>query len=241
MSTARHTEDPSEDFMATWRRVAGPLNDLAEKHLCACDPMLGEVIRAVGPQRFAKSPARSHFDAIARSIIYQQLSKKAAATIYTRYRDIVRGRTRGPEEAWAADAGCLRSAGLSTSKVRYLKELAKAVIDGGLDLDHIDDLPDDDVVSLLTKVPGVGVWTAQMFLMFRLRRPDVLPTRDVGVQRGLQLAHGLRKPAAPGYIARAGKRWSPFRSLACLYLWAAVDTGFISSPRAETRGQTRDG
>jgi len=86
-------------------------------------------------------------------------------------------------------------------------------------------LPDEAIVDTLTKVPGIGVWTAQMFLMFRLHRPDVLPTRDLGIQRGLQIAYGLRKPAAPGYVARAGKKWSPYRSIASLYLWAAVDLG----------------
>jgi len=229
------------DFLATWGRAAAPDDGPAEKHLCASDSKLAEVIRVVGPQRFAESPARSHFDAIARSIIYQQLSKKAAATIYARYSNVMRDGAGGPAEVSAIDGACLRSAGLSSSKVRYLKELAKAVVDQRLDLDHIDDLADDGVVAALTSVPGVGVWTAQMFLMFRLRRPDILPTRDAGIQRGLQVVHGLRRPAAPGYIERVGKRWSPFRSLACLYLWAAIDSGFVPSPHGEKRPQTKHG
>jgi len=240
-SAPLHGSEASRDFLATWGRAPAPENSSAEKHLCASDSKLANVIRVVGPQRFAESPARSHFDAIARSIIYQQLSKKAAATIYARYSNIMHDGGAGPEEVCAIDGGRLRSAGLSSSKVRYLKELARAVVDRRLDLDHLDDLPDDGVVAALTRVPGVGVWTAQMFLMFRLRRPDVLPTRDAGIQRGLQVVYGLRRPAAPGYIERVGKRWSPFRSLACLYLWAAVDSGFTPSRHGEGRPQIKHG
>jgi len=240
-SASLHGSEASRDFLATWGRTPAPENSLAEMHLCASDSKLADVIRIVGPQQFAESPARSHFDAIARSIIYQQLSKNAAATIYARYSNIIHDGGAGPAEVYAIDGARLRSAGLSWSKVRCLKELAKAVVDRRLDLAHIDDLPDDGVVAALTRVPGLGVWTAQMFLMFRLRRPDVLPTRDAGIQRGLQVVYGLRKPAAPGYIERVGKRWSPFRSHACLYLWAAVDSGFVPSRPGERRLQTKHG
>ncbi|MDD5309242.1 MAG: DNA-3-methyladenine glycosylase 2 family protein [Deltaproteobacteria bacterium] len=220
-------EHELESFLGGW--ASGSARNCAdlpeERYLSDADPRLGSLISRVieveGPRRYQPSNASSHFDAIARSIVYQQLSKKAAATIYGRYRAIVRG--GDPDEVIRAGVDELRAAGLSAPKVRYLRSLAEAVTSGSLDLRCIDKLTDYDVVDALTKVTGVGVWTAQMFLMFRLRRPDVLPIHDIGIQRGLQIAHGLRKPAAPGWIARAGARWAPSRSLACLYLWAAVD------------------
>jgi len=197
-----------------------------EAILRAADPRLGALIDAVieagGRQRFAPSPASSHFEALARSIIYQQLSGKAAATIYGRL-VVSLGGTVAPEPILAASEELLRSAGLSSAKVRYVRALAEAVALGGLDLDAVAELPDEAVIEALTQVPGVGVWTAHMFLMFRLHRPDVLPTGDLGIRKGLQLAHGLRRPAAPGYVRRAGVRWAPYRSIACLYLWAALD------------------
>lgn len=218
-------ENGRDGFLETWmpdddRSGSGEV----EEALAACDVRLGKLIRAVvdrgGFKRFRPSAATSHFDAIARSIIYQQLSKRAAATIYGRYRSVVRA--GDSDEVLAASDEILKSAGLSAPKVRYLKALATAVSSRELDLQCVEESSDDEIIDALTSVPGVGV-KAQMFLMFRLRRPDVLPTHDVGIQRGLQIAHGLKKPAAPGYILRAGARWAPHRSLACLYLWAGVD------------------
>lgn len=197
----------------------------AETALRAADPRLGRLIDAVieraGRQRFVASPAASHFEALTRSIIYQQLSGKAAATIYGRVVAAVGGSVV-PESILATSDEILRAAGLSTAKARYVRALADAAT-GGLDFATIASLPDEAVIDALTHVPGVGVWTAQMFLMFRLGRPDVLPTGDLAIQKGVQLAHGLRKRAAPGYVRRAGARWKPYRSLASLYLWAALD------------------
>ncbi|HEY0840641.1 MAG TPA: DNA-3-methyladenine glycosylase 2 family protein, partial [Vulgatibacter sp.] len=197
-----------------------------EDALRASDPRLGRLVDAVvakaGPQRFAPSPHSSHFEALARSIVYQQLSGKAAATIYGRVLDAVGG-VLAPAPLLAASDESLRAAGLSRPKIRYVRALATAVADGEVDLDAAEALPNEAVIEALTKVQGVGVWTAQMFLMFRLGRPDVLPTGDLGIQKGLQFAHGLRRPAAPGYVKRAGSRWAPWQSLACLYLWAALD------------------
>jgi len=204
-----------------------PFDDLlAERELSAADPRLGllidRVIEKAGPQRFEPSPFPTHFEALARSIVYQQLSGKAAATIYGRVVDAVGGSV-APDAVLAASDEALRAAGLSRPKIRYVRALARAVADREVELDRVEALPDDQVIEALTHVQGVGVWTAQMFLMFRLRRPNVLPTGDLGIQKGLQLAHGLRNPAAPGYVKRAGARWAPHRSLACLYLWAALD------------------
>jgi DNA-3-methyladenine glycosylase II len=214
--------DAVSEFLATWKRASGPSDGMAEQHLYRVDSRLATVIEKTGPQRFSPSNARSHFDAIARSIIYQQLSIKAAATIYARYLSLLEDNP-GPVQVLAVRDGAFRKVGLSASKVRYLKALATAVTSGELDLERVADLSDDAIVQKLTNLPGIGVWTAQMFLMFRLRRLDILPTHDLGIRRGLQLAYGLRKPAAPGYIARVGRKWAPYRSIASLYLWAAVD------------------
>ncbi len=214
--------DAVTEFLATWKRASGPSDGAAEQHLCQVDPRLAALIDKTGPQRFSPSNARSHFDAIARSIIYQQLSIKAAATIYARYLSLFKD-DPGPVQVLAVRDAAFRTIGLSASKVRYLKALATAITSGELNLKRVADLSDEAVVHELTKLPGVGVWTAQMFLMFRLQRLDILPTHDLGIRRGLQLAYGMRKPAAPGYIARVGKKWAPFRSIASLYLWAALD------------------
>ncbi len=198
----------------------------AERALGLADPKLGHlidrVIEKAGVQRFVPSPYATHFEALARSIVYQQLSGKAAATIHGRVVGLLGGGV-APDSILRVGDEALQAAGLSRAKVRYLRALARAVVEQELDLEQVESQPDDEVIETLTRVQGIGVWTAQMFLMFRLGRPNVLPTGDLGIQKGLQLAHGLKKPAAPGYVKRAGSRWAPNRSLACLYLWAALD------------------
>ncbi len=197
-----------------------------ERALAASDPRLGALIDRVvahrGPRRFATSTARSHFEALTRSIVYQQLSGKAAGTIYGRFVEALGGEVT-PGALVAIDDPALRAIGLSAGKARYVRALAEAVVEGRLDLENASSLSDAEVIAALTSVKGVGVWTAQMFLMFRLHREDVLPTGDLGIRKGLMLAHGLRREAAPGYVERAGKRWAPFRSVACLYLWAGLE------------------
>lgn len=223
----RRASDPS--FAGTWAaRATRGGSGAIEATLAQRDPrlgaLIGRVVERAGRQRYPVSNALSHFDALARSIIYQQLSKQAAATIYGRYRAAI-GEPAGPQQLLAADVEALRSAGLSRPKIKYLQALARAIGAGQLDLEQLEALADDAIIDRLITVPGIGVWTAQMFLMFRLRRPDVLPTADLGIRRGVQLAHGLEQLAAPGHVARVGRRWSPHCSLACLYLWAALDVG----------------
>lgn len=207
-------------------------NASIEHNLSSADPRLGLLISRVmslgGPRRIQPSNAVSHYDAISRSIIYQQISKQAAASIYSRYVEIFGG-PPSPESVLEVKFESLRKAGLSTPKIKYLKAIASAIVNGELIMDSIDGQPDELIIRQLTKIPGIGKWTAQMFLMFRLRRPDVLPIEDLGVRRGLQLAYGLQRLAAPNYVERVGRRWAPYRSIACLYLWAAVDTGFVAS------------
>jgi len=238
---ASTSEDASRlRFLEGWAAEAGTAvgPSVIEDALAVADPLLGgiidEVVRQVGRRRFRASPATSHFDALCRSIVYQQLSKKAAATIYGRFLVALNGEPC-PDLVLRTATRDLRAAGLSARKVRYVRELATAVEGGLLDLDALDLAADAEVVDSLTTVPGIGAWTAQMFLMFRLRRLDVLPLNDVGILRGLQIAHGLRRSPAPGYLARVGRRWQPHRSIACLYLWAAVDLNL--SPPARPAGK----
>jgi DNA-3-methyladenine glycosylase II len=222
--------DPAAAFVAGWRaQTVRSVADPIEQRLAEADPRLGRVIARVTAagkvRRFGPPNTASPFDAVARSIIYQQLSMQAAATIYGRVSSAVGGELR-PPRLLATSAQRLRRCGLSRAKIRYLRALATAVIRAELDLAQLEQLPDARVVEQLTRLPGVGIWTAQMFLMFQLRRPDVLPLHDAGIRRGLQLAHGLEQPPSAATIASAGERWSPQRSIASLYLWAAVELGY---------------
>jgi len=175
-------------------------------------------------QRFPVPPTRSHFDALARSIVFQQLSGKAAATIHGRFAALFRDKLPTPKALLAIDAAVLRTVGLSRGKLASLQDLSRRAL-GELDLDAIAEMSDVDVIDALSAVRGIGEWTAQMFLMFRLRRPDVLPELDLGVRKGVQLAYGLKRIAAPGYVRRQGLKWAPHRSLASRYLWRGVDLG----------------
>ena len=232
MSRSHRMPYPAESadrdaFLEGWQTQGAPdAGQEIERELRRADPKLGRIIDRVvaedGPRRFKASGCRSHFDAIARSVIYQQLSKQAAATIYARYTSALGGHP-DPDRVHAATPYRLRRTGLSAPKVRYLKATARAVVTGKIDLEQLEKLPDPAVIEQLTGLPGVGIWTAQMFLMFRLGRMDVPPVHDLGIQKGLQFAHGLRRPPAPRYIERVGRKWAPYRSIACLYLWAAVD------------------
>ena len=187
----------------------------AVAHLKRADPTLAAVIARVGPCRFEARAEGTHFEAVARSIVYQQLSGKAAGTIHGRFHALYGGR--------APDA--LRAAGLSRQKVGYLRDLAARVDAGDLPLADIETLGDEAVVAALTRVKGVGRWTAQMFLMFRLGRPDVLPDLDLGVQKAVQLAYGLPAMPKPADVLRVGAPWAPHRTVAAWYLWRSLDNG----------------
>ena len=194
----------------------------ALNHLRA-DPALARVIAQVGPCRFAPTAEGTHFDALVRSIIYQQLSGKAAATIHRRVQEIFGGRAPTPAELAATPDETLRAAGLSRQKLSYLKDLAARVHSGAVPLDHLDGLPDDEIISALVQVKGIGRWTAQMFLMFRLGRPNVLPELDLGIQKGIQRAYRLRSLPKPDRVKKIGAKWAPYSSVACWYLWRSLD------------------
>jgi DNA-3-methyladenine glycosylase II len=195
----------------------------AVNHLKRVDPKLAAVIERVGPCRYTVAADGSHFDAVARSIIYQQLSGKAAGTIHGRFRDLYGGRTPLAHELIATDDEQLRSAGLSRQKIGYLRDLASHVHERGLPIDTLHELDDDAIIEALTRVKGVGRWTAQMFLMFRLGRQDVLPDLDLGIQNGVQKAYRLRKRPTPARVLEIGAKWAPYRTIASWYLWRFVD------------------
>jgi DNA-3-methyladenine glycosylase II len=195
----------------------------AIRHLKRVDPTMGRVIEAVGACRFTLRTEGSHFDHVVRAIVYQQLSGKAAATIYARVQALYGGRPPTPAELARTPAARLRRAGLSRQKLGYLKDLARLATVGRLPLDELDALPDEAVLEALTAVKGVGVWTAQMFLMFRLGRLDVLPVLDLGIQKGMRHAYRLRALPTPARMERIAAAWRPYRSVACWYLWRILD------------------
>ncbi|MFY9286918.1 MAG: DNA-3-methyladenine glycosylase 2 family protein [Alphaproteobacteria bacterium] len=194
-----------------------------EAYLSKADPHLGRLIKMVikkgGKQSFTRT-YDSHFHAFTRSIVSQQLSVKAAATIYGRFQKLVGGKVT-PRRVQNLTIEQMRSIGLSFPKARYMHNLAAWFSKHGKKIN--DTLSDDELIELLTEISGIGVWTVQMFLMFYMKRPDVMPARDLGIQKGVQLVYGLKKKAAPGYIMRKTKHWQPYRSIACLYLWQAFN------------------
>ena len=158
-----------------------------------------------------------------RSIVGQQLSTKAAATIYGRMLELFGGHAPSPKQLLAVDPDRIRAAGLSRPKISYLRDLAEHVEKGELELDHFDDMEDEQVIEQLTAVKGIGEWSAHMFLMFHLGRPDILPVGDQGIRRAVQVQYRLRKIPDPKRLEKIARPWRPYRTLACLYLWSSLD------------------
>jgi DNA-3-methyladenine glycosylase II len=194
--------------------------------LRAADPVLAEVIDAAGtlPDVREGRPARDdHYGALVRAIVGQQLSVHAARAIYGRLTERFGGRPPTPSEILSDDPEELRAAaGLSRAKVAFLRSLAEHAISGELELDHLDELPDEEVTAELLAVKGLGTWSADMFLMFQLERPDVLPVGDLGIRRAIERAYKL--PELPGAeeIERIAQPWRPHRTLASRYLWRSL-------------------
>jgi DNA-3-methyladenine glycosylase II len=213
--------------------VAWPVNAAAKK-LAASDPTMAALIERIGEidlaerlrRRSEERPADA-YGALLRAIVGQQLSTKAARTIYGRVTDLFDGRTPVPEQLLEASVEDLRSAGLSGRKVEYIRDLASHVIGGELELDRLDELSDKEAIEEIVAVRGLGRWTAEMFLLFHLERPDILSGGDLGIRKAIQIEYGLNEMPAPQRVAEIGEPWSPHRSLASLYLWeslAAVPT-----------------
>jgi DNA-3-methyladenine glycosylase II len=193
----------------------------ARRLLSRRDPVIRDLIRRHGACGLADAQHEDAFTALTHSIISQQLSTKAAATIARRF-DALFGGTPTPQAVAQADDLQLRAVGLSSQKIRYMRDLGARVLDGSVPLDRVNELPDEDVIQSLTRVKGIGRWTAEMFLMFRLHRPDVLPVDDLGILKAVQRAYGLRKVPRADRLTKIGEPWRPYRSVACWYLWASL-------------------
>jgi DNA-3-methyladenine glycosylase II len=195
----------------------------AVTHLKKSDPVMAQIIAAVGPCRFKLRSEGTHYEAVFRSIMYQQLAGAAALAIHRRVQALYGGRDPTPEELLATPDEALRTAGLSRQKLAYLRDLSTRTASGALEMQGIDQLSDADVVTSLTTVKGVGRWTAEMFLIFRLGRPDILPDLDLGVRNAIKRAYRLRKVPDSKRVHKIGARWAPYRSVATWYLWRSVD------------------
>ncbi|HEU4703138.1 MAG TPA: DNA-3-methyladenine glycosylase [Conexibacter sp.] len=199
----------------------------AEAHLQRADPVLGALIDAVGPDGLGDARAGrpdDHYGALVRAIVGQQLSTKAARTIYLRLCDRYDGRTPTPAELLADDLDALRlAAGLSRAKASYLKSLAEHVVNGELELERFDEMPDAEIAAELIAVKGLGQWTVDMYLMFHLQRPDVLPVGDLGIRRAVERAYALPGLPDPAQLTELAEPWRPHRTLACRYLWRSLD------------------
>jgi DNA-3-methyladenine glycosylase II len=207
------------------RREVETLSE-ADEHLRSVDHVMRRLIDDRGPidpdtDRRGSRP--DPYEALARAIVGQQLSTKAARSIWERLVEIVGGTFPEPAEFLAVDAETIRSAGLSRSKVNFLRDLAERIEDGRLDLERLVELSDEDVIAALTEIKGVGPWTAEMFLIFHLGRPDVVSTGDLGIRRAAQIEYGLDDLPGPTDLERIAEPWRPHRTLACLYLWRSLD------------------
>ena len=192
----------------------------AINHLKKADPVLRRIIEGIGPFRMEYGPPEFH--SLAEAIVYQQLNGKAADTIFKRLAALA-GEPLTPEGILKLSDAQLRSVGLSKQKSAYLKDLATKTAAGLLDFSRLLEMPDEEVIKHLTQVKGVGVWTAQMFLMFSLRRPNVLPTGDYGVQASIKKHYRKRQWPKPHVMEKIAQPWAPYRSVACWYLWRSLD------------------
>ena len=192
----------------------------AVNHLKKSDPVLRAIIEQVGPCRMEFSVPE--FSSLAEAIVYQQLNGKAAVTIFKRFIELA-GSPLIPEGILKLSDEQLRSVGLSKQKSSYLKDLATKTASGALNFAQLAELSDEEVIKHLTQVKGIGVWTAHMFLMFSLRRPDVFPTGDYGVQMAIKKHHKKRKLPKPKDMEKIARVWAPYRSVACWYMWRSLD------------------
>lgn len=198
----------------------------ARAHLQRVDPVLGKLIRKVGPFTLRPDRPTHPFQSLATSILYQQLNGKAAATIVRRFVEAHgdHGRFPKPERVAKAKAAALRECGISANKGLALQDLARRTLDGEVpQFRELARMEDASVVERLTAVRGVGPWTVEMLLLFRMGRPDVLPVTDFGVRKGFAIAFGLKELPPPKELAAHGERWRPYRSMASWYLWRATD------------------
>ena len=207
----------------------------ARRLLMRRDPLLAATIKQIGPCGLAARQHTDHLTALVRAIVGQQLSGKAAATIFERFRALFPGSVISAPGISALDDATLRGAGLSGQKVSYLRDLSARIADGRLKLDELDSLVDEEVIERLVAVKGFGRWTAEMFLMFRLHRPDVLPVADLGIMKAMQTIYRLRARPKPAKMLKIGEAWRPYRSVASWYLWQSLATVKSSATRPSTK------
>ena len=188
--------------------------------------MIAEIIAAVGTlpnARDGRPDREDHYGALVRAIVGQQLSVSAARSIYGRLAARFEDRAPRPQEILNDEPEALRAAaGLSRAKVQYLRSLAEHTLSGELELERLNELDDERVIAELTAVKGIGLWSAQMFLMFHLERPDVLPTGDLGIRRAIERGYGLEALPDPIAMEQIAEPWKPHRTLACRYLWRSL-------------------
>ncbi|HET7507755.1 MAG TPA: DNA-3-methyladenine glycosylase [Solirubrobacterales bacterium] len=209
--------------------MAGAVSAKARKALAAADPTMAALIERMGKldietrlrRRKEERPADA-YGALLRAIVGQQLSTKAARTIYLRVLDLFGGTTPTPEQLLEASEEDLRGCGLSGRKTEYVRDLARHVLSGELELDRLPDLDDEQVIEEIVAVRGLGRWTAEMFLLFHLQRPDVLSGGDLGIRKAIQVEYGLEEMPTPTRVLEIGEPWRPHRSLASLYLWESL-------------------
>jgi DNA-3-methyladenine glycosylase II len=194
-----------------------PTHTKARRHLARRDPILKKLIASVGPCAMKQNP--DGFAALARSIIAQQISTKAAASIHGRLLETLGGAGMVPTALLAHSNEALRAAGLSASKVRSLRDLAEKVHSGAVPLDRLPDMDDETVIETLLPVRGIGRWTAQMYLIFSLGRPDVLPVDDLGLRAGVQDLYEMEELPDRKALTALGEPWRPYRSIATWYFW----------------------
>ena len=192
----------------------------AVHHLKKSDPVLGALIERIGPCRIQFGEPTFH--ALAESILYQQLNGKAAATIFDRF-TAAAGDPLTPKGILKLTDAEMRAIGLSRQKTSYLRDLSEKTDAGLLEFERMPQMTEEEVIAHLTQVKGIGVWTAHMFLMFTLRRPDILPTGDYGIQAAMKKHYKKRKWPKPAVIEKIAKPWAPYRSIACWYLWRSLD------------------
>jgi len=209
--------------------VDGSVSAKPRRALAAADPTMAALIERVGRidietrlKRRAEERPPDAYGALLRAIVGQQLSTKAARTIYLRVVDLFGGATPSPEQLLQAREEDLRACGLSGRKTEYVRDLAAHVLGGELELDRLDELGDEEVIEEIVAVRGLGRWTAEMFLLFHLERPDVLSGGDLGIRKAIQIEYGLEEMPSPTKVIEIGEAWRPYRSLASLYLWESL-------------------
>lgn len=228
--------DSAHSIYSPMPNVRVPYARAARRHLSKADPVLARIIAEVGP--LGIMPRAERFQALARTIIFQQLAGAAANAIYNRFVGLFPGAPfPSAEQVLAKSDAELRAVGLSEKKALYIKDLAAHVRDGTLNFHRFHRMTDNEIVTDLTRVKGIGKWTAEIFLMFNLGRPDIMPADDLGVQNAVKRYYRMRQRPNRKRLLRHAERWRPYRSAAAWYLWRSLD---ITLPDGEKPAPKKD-